>query len=33
MDAAHRVVTAHVDAVGLAAVREALRKARLRGRR
>ena len=33
MDAAHRVVTAFVDAVGLAAVREALRKARLRGRR
>jgi hypothetical protein len=27
------VVTAYVDAVGLAAVREALRKARLRGRR
>ena len=33
MDAAHRVVTAHVDAVGLPAVREALRTARLRGHR
>jgi hypothetical protein len=33
MDAAHRVVIAHVDAVGLAGVREALRRARLRGRR
>jgi hypothetical protein len=33
MDAAHRVVTAHVDAAGLPSVREALRKARLRGHR
>jgi hypothetical protein len=31
MDAADRVVIAHVDAVGLDVVREALRKARLRG--
>jgi hypothetical protein len=31
MDAADRVVIAHVDAVGLSAVRDAVRTARLRG--